>query len=253
MGTFQGCCCRPQEFIQKESTDLQPPDIQVSASFQDEVEANYQHVNAITKPITLVYYPHLLTLLGQGWTESELCRIHTLNCKRFYISMPTGPELLKYTARQLKERIEDDHGIEVDSQVLRFRGRIFQDQEVLVSRGVIAGSSLLLGVQNSSQALVTDNAAETNSCTRTASYTPTLTQTVAVTDAYVESDVPWWLLDSRRSGPYPPPKTLQAAKRLRPAMFDQGTYILDSNAEAGGRNLSKDELRAHRLGTLGAS
>ncbi|CAE8687200.1 unnamed protein product, partial [Polarella glacialis] len=41
----------------------------------------------------------------------------------------------------------DVHGIEIEEQVLKFRGRELEDKETLASCGVMAGSSLLLGLR----------------------------------------------------------------------------------------------------------
>merc|ERR1719433_1076374 len=92
-------------------------------------------------------------LLGKGWTETELCRVkpyscrvHNIHSQRWELDLPDGAELAGFTCLRLKRRLEDLHGLAVEDQVLRFRGRALEDDEPLVSCGVGSGASILLGL-----------------------------------------------------------------------------------------------------------
>eukprot|EP00933_Yihiella_yeosuensis_P026300 TRINITY_DN20406_c4_g1_i1.p1 TRINITY_DN20406_c4_g1~~TRINITY_DN20406_c4_g1_i1.p1 ORF type:complete len:225 (+),score=39.34 TRINITY_DN20406_c4_g1_i1:63-737(+) len=160
--------------------------------------------------LTLVHYPNLIALLGNGWTESELCRIHNIHSKRFEVDLPeTEGSIGNFTAMKLKRHVEDLHGIAVEDQVVRFRGRVLDDKETLVSCGIMSGSTLLLGLRRQPQAGPASPDDPEKMSTRTAERTASLTETMAEAAPQGDSAAssqPWWS-ESSISGPKGRPVT----------------------------------------------
>mmetsp|Transcript_59644 Transcript_59644/g.168031 ORF Transcript_59644/g.168031 Transcript_59644/m.168031 type:complete len:225 (-) Transcript_59644:109-783(-) len=163
------------------------------------------------KTITVVHNPRLLELVGKGWTDSEICRIRSLHTCRWEVELPGGDMLLSFTAWKLKRQLEDAHGLQAEDQVVRFRGRVLKDEEPLVSCGVMAGASLLLGYSQSPEASKNESVEGSRTCV--ASRTQgSLTCTVAEAapdqpdqrqeppGATPGEPEPWWA-GSRLSGP----------------------------------------------------
>jgi len=156
------------------------------------------------KIVTIVYHPKLLELLGRGWTETELCRVRTLHTRQYEVELPSGAELLKFTAWGLKRALEDAHGLQAEDQVLRFKGRMLEDAEALASRGVVSGSSILMGlVASSASAKASDESTQGLSTRMAVRGHGSLTETVAEPEPEGGQNrpaEPWWA-DSRTSGP----------------------------------------------------
>lgn len=155
------------------------------------------------KFVSVVYNPRLLELLGKGWTDTELCRIHNIHTRRWEVDLPNGAELLSFSAWKLKRALEDAHGLEADALVLRFRGRVIKDKEPLVSCGVVAGASLLLGLskapalETQGTETMTDSNGMKFAMRGQGSVTVTSTETLSSNPA--EPTNPWWA--SMSSGP----------------------------------------------------
>lgn len=97
--------------------------------------------------IVVIHHPQLLLLCGRGWTENELMRVHTIDTKRWQVEIPCPDDTLQhYTVRQLKELLEDQYGLDADSQEMRFAGRALEDGESLLGCGVVSGGTVLLGL-----------------------------------------------------------------------------------------------------------
>merc|ERR1711871_65332 len=123
--------------------------------------------------------------------------------KRWSVDLGTDAQLNKFTVKQLKEKLETDHGLAVEDQVLRFKSRQLDDEETLASCGITSGSSLLLGLT-----MTDEKAGETKdgegSSTKTA-YKPQSSQTMTVAEETPDGGTtapsePWWTT-SRISGP----------------------------------------------------
>eukprot|EP00928_Gymnodinium_smaydae_P054987 TRINITY_DN38662_c0_g1_i1.p1 TRINITY_DN38662_c0_g1~~TRINITY_DN38662_c0_g1_i1.p1 ORF type:complete len:236 (-),score=46.99 TRINITY_DN38662_c0_g1_i1:455-1162(-) len=165
--------------------------------------------------ITCIHYPNLVELLGKGWTESELCRIHNIHARRFQITLPDSTNPGRFTIRRLKELLEDIHALEADALTVRLRGRVLEDGECLASCCIMNGTTLLLGlIGTPDDTKKADSSAPETMSTKAAIARQSETMTIASDDASrgpgdaqgstaasgSSSAEPWWQ-GSRLSGP----------------------------------------------------
>mmetsp|Transcript_21405 Transcript_21405/g.47445 ORF Transcript_21405/g.47445 Transcript_21405/m.47445 type:complete len:211 (+) Transcript_21405:58-690(+) len=208
--------------------------------------------------LTLVHYPNLLGLLGRGWTESELCRIHNIHSRRWEVELPVDANPSAYTVRQLKERLEDIHGLDADDQVLRFKGRTLEDAEVLASCGVVSGAALMLGgCEVDKKKPQGEEEAPGSAATRTAEKQQgSLTETMAEAASEVPSGqdegtaTPWWT-GSRLSGPQGGSRPTATPAPTAETALAGVVSPLDAGAASADSTLSPEELRRRRLARFG--
>eukprot|EP00929_Paragymnodinium_shiwhaense_P046687 TRINITY_DN23757_c0_g1_i2.p1 TRINITY_DN23757_c0_g1~~TRINITY_DN23757_c0_g1_i2.p1 ORF type:complete len:240 (+),score=28.63 TRINITY_DN23757_c0_g1_i2:58-720(+) len=218
--------------------------------------------------ILFVYYPNLLELLGKGWTESELCRIHNIHSRRYEVQLPDSIDISTYTIKRLKEVLEDLHGLEASEQTVRLRGRVLEDGECLASCAVMNGTTLLLGLSKPMVSEKTNDDPDKMSC-RTAMARQSETMTVAHDcpegdqSTPPHSAEPWWT-SSRLSGPrgggsssgtwsQEPSGSLSpagaAAAQVPATSTFPSPYPAAACASAGG--VSPEEMRRRRLARFG--
>eukprot|EP00930_Biecheleria_cincta_P098823 TRINITY_DN90473_c0_g1_i1.p2 TRINITY_DN90473_c0_g1~~TRINITY_DN90473_c0_g1_i1.p2 ORF type:complete len:212 (+),score=49.58 TRINITY_DN90473_c0_g1_i1:97-732(+) len=209
--------------------------------------------------VSLVHYPNLVELLGKGWTESELCRIHNIHARRWNVELPgsaAGSD--SFTVGQLKRLVEDLHGVDAADQVVRHRGRVLENEQTLASSGISDGSTVLLGLLKPLSTEKPSADADAGDKLRTAERNPSQTQTIAGEQSpQAASGEPWWT-GSRISGPQGRPAAMQSdqpkASSPTAAAFSGAGATLGGGDRLNASALpspSADELRQKRLARFG--
>jgi len=168
--------------------------------------------------VTLVHYPNLLELMGKGWTESELCRIHNIHSKRLPLDLPDDAAFSQFTVKNLKAKIEDVHGFAIEDQVLRLNGRLLEDKETIAACCVFGGSSILLGLTRAAadkaeKSDKKEDAQHLKTADRTVSQTMTVAEAGSCpvgTSGNSGSGEPWWQ-GARLSGPQGPRREISTS------------------------------------------
>ena len=149
--------------------------------------------------LSVVHFTDLLSLVGRGWKESELCRVHTINSWRYTVDI-SSEVITSYTVLDLKRHMEDVHGHALEDQIVRFKERVLENTETLTSCGVSSGKSVFLGLTHSVKEAPDSSGRGTRTALRSEqSKTVTVECDSEEPSDWVSSDA-WWST-SRTSGP----------------------------------------------------
>lgn len=203
---------------------------------------------APAKPITLSIFTdkNLVKVLAQGWSEERLLKgqIATLTGRKFQIQVPN----LDVTIYDVKSKIEDQEGFEIEKQELR-RGNknVLKNEKTLKECKVNSDITLLLCYNddsfdpfkihpsNKNQKQQNKKEQEGNKLKTPPIITQTLTITADEEQKYANKNNQWWQNNGMSSGPKTPNKKSSAGGTTPVSSgttIAQQQSIFDSNISA---------------------